>query len=573
MTFKPFIQQLQMESRAADIRLAPGPGRRRLGLVLAAACWLGVAGSAVGNGAALEQGPAMSVPRMGHYIVQLPDGRVALLGGHGSGFLALNSMDLWTPAGNSFANESLPFAYDMGALIRLADGTYLMAGGAGDYGDAPGYASAQLLDPTSATAASTGTTMTLPRMHCKGAQLSGGAVLIVGGWYDSSSGTYGEIYTPSNKIFAATGALNSPRSLPLVFPTSDGKAVVVGGTDIYGLSSIPSVELYDPGSNTFTVLAANAIAAETNWVYGAVEYGEEVGRSKTSDGRYVFRMWQTVNGNVLYALAFFDPVSKQFSKLALTPVSWNNQLAVWPPVLDAANNRVLMLAGASPDGGADVTFQVYQADLTTGQTLALSDPLTISNYYTGSVGMTLLSDGRLFVTGGTTGLGYDYNFDPVPNTFFLSGLNPPPQIQWPVLSGQTVSFTICGSIGYTYHIQSVSSLNTSNQWQKAGSVTLTNSTQIWTDPVLLTNSSRFYRLVQTTPPQIQWPVLSGQTVSFTIYGLTGSTIQIQSVSSLNPGNLWQTAGSVTLTNSTQTWTDPVLLTNSSRFYRLMQTNP
>ena len=499
MTTKPFIQQLEVEPHAADIRLAPGRRRRRLGLILAAACWLGVAGSAIGNGAILEPGPVMSVARMGHYIVQLPDSRVALLGGHGTGFSALNSMDLWTLANNSCVNQSLPFVYDMGALIPLADGTYLMAGGAADWGVAPGYASAQLLSPTSATVASTGTTMNLPRMRCKGAQLTGGSVLIVGGWYDYSSGTYGEIYTPSNKAFAATGALNSPRSLPLVFPTSDGKAVVVGGTDIYGSSNIPSIELYDPGSNTFTVLAACAIAGEPNWVYGGVEYGEDVGRFKTSDGRYVFLMWETVNTNTEYALAFFDPASKQFSKLALTPVFWNN-LAVWPPVVDAANNRVLMLAGASPDGGADATFRVYQADLATGETLALSDPLTISNYYPGSVATTLLRDGRLFVTGGTTSMDYNYNFNPVPNTFFLSGLNPPPQIKWPVLSSRTVSFTICCSIGYSCQIQSVSSLNTSNHWQTVDCVTLTNSTQVWTDPVPFTNSSRFYRLVQTTPP-------------------------------------------------------------------------
>lgn len=564
-----------MDSHAARIRLALGPRRRRLGLTLAAASWLGVAGSAVGNTGTLEPGPMMTVARMGHYIVELPDGKVALPGGHGTGFVALNSMDLWTPAGNSFANVSLPFVYDMGALIPLADGSYLMAGGAADEGIAPGYDYAQILDPTSATVTSTGTTMVLPRMHCKGAQLTGGTVLIVGGWYDSSSGTYGEIYNPTNKAFAATGPLNNPRSLPLVFPTLDGKAVVVGGTDIYGISNIPSIELYDPGSNTFTVLAACAIAGEPNWVYGAIEYGEDVGRCKTGDGRYVFMMSQTVNTNVEYALAFFDPASKQFSKLALTPVFWNN-LAVWQPVVDAANNRVLMLAGANQNGGANATFQVYQADLATGQTLALSDPLTISNYYPGSVGMTVLTDGRLFVTGGTTSVDYNYNFNPVPNTFFLSGLNPPPQIQWPVISGKTVSFTICGSKGCTYQIQSASNLNTSNPWPTSGSVTLTNSTQVWSDPVLLTNASRFYRLAQTNPnplPQIQSPVISGQTVSFTICGSMGYTYQIQSASSLNTSNPWPTLGSVTLTNSTQIWSDPMLLTNASRFYRLMQTNP
>jgi len=407
-------------------------------------------------------------------------------------------MDLWTPAGNSFANVSLPFVYDGGALVPLADGSYLMAGGAADLGVAPGYASAQILNPTNASVTSTGTTMVHPRMLCTGAQLTGGAVLIVGGWYDNTSATYGEVFNPSTKAFTPSGALNTPRALPLVFPTADGKAVVLGGTDIYGSVNIPSVELYDPTNNTFSILALFAIAGETNWVYEAKGYGEDIGRCKTSDGRYVFMMWQTVNGNTEYALAFFDPASKQFSKLALTPVFWDN-LSVWPPVVDATNNRVLMLVGANQNGGANATFRVYQADLATGQALALSDPLTISNYYPGSVGMTVLKDGRLFVTGGTASVDYNYNFNPVQNTFFLSGLNPPPQIQSPIMFGKSVSFSIGGLVGGTYQIQSVSSLGPSNQWQSAGSVTLTNVIQSWSDPVLLTNSSRFYRLVQTNP--------------------------------------------------------------------------
>ena len=142
---------------------------------------------------------------------------------------------------------------------------------------------------------------------------------------------------------------------------------------------------------------------------------------------------------------------------------------------------------------------MYQADLATGQALALSDALTISDYWPGSVGMTLLPDGRLFVTGGTTSMDYYYNFNPVQNTFFLSGLNPPPQIQSPVISGSAFSFTILGSMGGTYQIQTLSSLGTGDQWQSTGSVTLTNSIQTWSDPVLLTGLNRFYRLVQTDP--------------------------------------------------------------------------
>ena len=125
--------------------------------------------------------------------------------------------------------------------------------------------------------------------------------------------------------------------------------------------------------------------------------------------------------------------------------------------------------------------------------------MTISNYYPGSVGMTVLKDGRLFVTGGTTSVDYNYNFNPVQNTFFLSGLTPPPWLQSPTMIGRSLSFSIRGAVGCTYQIQSVSNLGTSDEWQSAESVTLTNAIQGWSDPAALANPSRFYRLVQTSP--------------------------------------------------------------------------
>jgi hypothetical protein len=94
---------------------------------------------------------------------------------------------------------------------------------------------------------------------------------------------------------------------------------------------------------------------------------------------------------------------------------------------------------------------------------------------------------------------YNYNFNPVQNTFFLGGLNPPFWLHSPTMVGRSVSFSICGTAGATYQIQSASSLGAGDQWQSAGSVTLTNAIQSWSDPALLANSSRFYRLVQINP--------------------------------------------------------------------------
>jgi hypothetical protein len=467
--------------------------RLRANLIMAGAAFVWLIGVASGEAASMDAGPQMSTARMNHYAVPLPDGRVALLGGHGTGFVSLNSIDIWNPASNSFTSAALPFVYDGGSLVHLSDGNYLLAGGAADDGVAPGYNTAQILNATTATAASTGTVMVRPRMQCNGTQLTGGAVLIVGGWYDSASATYGEIYDPASKEFSATGPLNTPRSMPYVFPTADGKAVVVGGLSVYGDSNVSSIELYDPVANSFSVLAASAIAGEPDWIYGYGWNALDSEQCKTADGRYVFLMSRTVNSQTEYALGVFDPAAKQFSKLALTP-GFGNGYWVWPPVVDATNNRALFLVGANQNGGANLTFRVFQVDLATGQALALSDWLSVTNYYPGSAGITLLGDGRLFVTGGTASVDYNFNFNPVPNTFFLSGLTPPPQIQSLGVSGGLVTLTLSGGVGVTYEIQSIPALGTSANWQTLGSLTLTNSVQTWSDPAPATNFSRFYRL-------------------------------------------------------------------------------
>jgi hypothetical protein len=105
---------------------------------MGAAVFVWFCGAASSEAAAMNAGPQMSIARMDHYAVLLPDGRVALLGGHGAGFASLNSMDVWNPTGNSFSSVALPFVFDGGALVHLSDGSYLLAGGAANGGAPPG---------------------------------------------------------------------------------------------------------------------------------------------------------------------------------------------------------------------------------------------------------------------------------------------------------------------------------------------------------------------------------------------------------------------------------------------------
>jgi RHS repeat-associated protein len=471
-----------------------GVGRRELPPMVADALTLVVA-SVSTNAPSLRAGPLMNVARMGHYIANMPDGSAVVFGGHGQGFVALNSIEIWRSAANSFTLVATPFTFDFGALVHLNDGRYLMAGGAANLGVAPGYNTAQLFDPAAGTVASTGTTMARPRMFCRGAVLANGKVLIVGGWYDTSSATYGEVFNPSTGSFAATGPLHTPRAQPVVLPTTDGKAVIAGGVGVYGSPSfIEPVELYDPAQNSFSVLANALFSGETGWALSP--NGERtIQEQKTADGRYVLQASRVTNTVTEVVLAIFDPTARQFTKLAMNP-AFREPVGAWTPVVSAAENAVYFLSGYNTNNSANLIFRVQRVDLATGQRVA-SGELAVTNYYPGSSATVLLKDGRLFVTGGTTAIDSQFNFKPVKNTFFVEGLPASsgaataPRLSW---SGVGKTLTLSWPASATgYLLQSTSNLAGAVTWNPVtNSVTVDGDQNTVT--VDITSQGRFFRL-------------------------------------------------------------------------------
>jgi len=471
-----------------------GVGHRELPPAVAEAVTLVVAPAST-NAPSLQNGPLMNVARMGHYIGEMPDGSAVVFGGHGQGFAALNSIEIWRPAANSFTLAPAPFTFDGGALVRLADGRYLMAGGAANLGVAPGYNTAQLFDPVAGTVASTGTTMVRPRMSCRGAALTGGKVLIAGGWYDTASATYGELFDPATGLFAATGALRTPRAQPVVLPTTDGKAVIAGGMGVYGSPSFfEQVELYDPVQNSFSVLTNALFPGETGWAL-TPEGERAIQDQETADGRYVLQASRVTNSVTEVVLAIFDPTARKFTKLAMSP-AFTDPVSVWLPVVSAAENAVYFLSGYNTNNSANLIFRVQRVDLATGQRVA-SDELSVTNYYPGSSAAVLLKDGRLFVTGGTTAVDSQFNFEPVQNTFFVEGLpaasaaGTGPRLNWSRV-GKTITLS-WPSTATGYIVQSTGNLGGAAAWNS-----VTNSPTVVGDQntvtVDITGRALFFRL-------------------------------------------------------------------------------
>ena len=385
-------------------------------------CLVGMIGANQAHGdpgAVFSLGPAMNVARMSHSIANLPDGKVAVFGGHGTNFVALGSSELWDPATNSFSLINMNSPRDSSAIAKLQDGRLLLAGGAYNLGVAPGNNTAEIFDPATSSFELTGS-MTYGRTNCNAATLTSGKALIAGGWYDTNSGTYADLFDPNTGSFAMTGPLNSPRAHPVVLPTSDDKAVILGGMGIYGTPYIEMVELFDPSTNTFSVLQENLFVGETGWnILGFSKRPIEA--QKLYDGRYILLAWRSAESVSEYTLFTFDPQTKEITKLISTPALPTSDSAKYydAPMVDPTGSKVYLLALINPPSDP-YQYKLFAINTTTGE-LTIPDescPLPAADWYLSYAAATVLPEGRLFFTGGTSRQDSRLNFYPVTKTLF-----------------------------------------------------------------------------------------------------------------------------------------------------------
>jgi hypothetical protein len=356
-------------------------------------------------------GPGMNINRMGHFSFVLPDGRVVLAGGRGTGFVSLNTADVYDPVSKSFVLDTMAYIHDFGAVCELNDGTWLVAGGSYDLGVAPGITGAEIYDPAAGTFTSTGS-MSYARCVASAVRLANNKALVIGGWYDASSATYAEVYDPAGKSFAATGPLNGPRSNALAIATDDSGAVVFGGYHYYGSSYYESVEYYNPATNNFSVMSDSLLPGEAGWCVQQDMYSHPMSEQRMWNGQYLLHAWRATPSE--YTLMTFDATSKTFARFDL-PVALpsTDSVLFWrAPILDST--RTVAYWFGFKVGGDPTVMNIYRIDLV-HRTWVVSESYTSSHYWSG-IAMNMLHDGTILVTGGTTSNDYGTNFNPVAGT-------------------------------------------------------------------------------------------------------------------------------------------------------------
>ena len=366
--------------------------------------------------AQFQKGSSMIQARMAHYQVVLDNGNIWVIGGHGKGFKALNTAEIYDLNTKEFTLQNMNYFHDCGALVKMNDGRFLIAGGAQDLGIAPGYNTAEIYDPTNNTFTVTGA-MKYNRTNCYGTSLTSGKVLIAGGWFDNNSTKYTEIFDPSTGNFISSPSLVVPRANPMVFPTNDGGAVVFGGYE--GFSANPyyqSVEYYNAQADSFSILQNNILPDEEGFYIAAIKSITEA--FKTNDNHYVFAAYRLTETDTEYVFLSFDPETKTFGNLYRQHIPNENPFYLIGTVLNKNDNNLYCLWQTST---TPVKLGLGFLSISTKEMTLPNQWFELpESYYPSYTGLSMLGNNSILITGGYSAPGSNTNFSPIDSTLIIS---------------------------------------------------------------------------------------------------------------------------------------------------------
>lgn len=189
----------------------------------------------------------LNIARQGHAAIRLSDGKILVVGGENQNGLIRES-EIFNPATHSFITAaSLDTARTEHTLTPLANGRILVIGGRGQ---------AQPLRTTeiynyNGNVFTPGPSLNRPRAGHTATALSDGRVLIAGGNADGSA----EIYNPATNTFTVVaGGLRVARAFHSAMQLNNGKVLLAGGKLANG-NALNSAELFNPATQTFTIIA------------------------------------------------------------------------------------------------------------------------------------------------------------------------------------------------------------------------------------------------------------------------------------------------------------------------------
>ena len=195
----------------------------------------------------------MNTARAAAAAVRLEDGRVMVIGGADENFNFLASAEIYDPRTDTWstntASMSGPRFEDFTAV--LLPGRKVLVAGGFDTGFVP-LNSAEIYDQKTNTWTPTGS-MNVARGEFATVVLNNGRVLAVGGVGATGAIASAEIYDPRTGIWTPTGSMSTGRNDPAVVVLKDGRVLAAGGG--MGDESLPrqaTAEIFDPHTGEWT---------------------------------------------------------------------------------------------------------------------------------------------------------------------------------------------------------------------------------------------------------------------------------------------------------------------------------
>ncbi|HZX92913.1 MAG TPA: kelch repeat-containing protein, partial [Myxococcales bacterium] len=148
------------------------------------------------------------------------------------------------------------------SAVLLANGKLLVAGGTGPQtiSGSNNLASAEIYDPATNAWTPAGN-MKIPRVNFAMVALPGGKVLAVGGSSNNLFQSSTELWDPATNTWAYTNngtsdtSMSEQKGFPAPFLLSNGMVAVAGGSSPNTSTPTAAVELFDPATQNWTVLA------------------------------------------------------------------------------------------------------------------------------------------------------------------------------------------------------------------------------------------------------------------------------------------------------------------------------
>ena len=316
---------------------------------------------------------SLAVARDGNTATLLPNGKVLVAGGSGTGD-SLNSSELYDPATGAWvATGNLAVGRSYHTATLLPNGKVLVAGG--DGGGTNTLSSSELYDPATGTWTATGS-LTVARFIHTATLLPNGKVLVAGGWRSTGYLNSAELYDPATGNWTATGSLAVARGDYPATLLPNGKVLVAGGQGNSG--NLSSAELYDPATGNWTATGSLAVALRNHT------------GTLLPNGKVLIAGGEGNGGN-LSGAELYDPATGNWTATGSLAVALRNHTGTLLP-----NGKVL-IAGGEGNGGNLSGAELY--DPATGNWTATGS-LSSARYSHTAI---LLPNGKVLVAAGYGG--------------------------------------------------------------------------------------------------------------------------------------------------------------------------